>query len=135
MIIKVSVLHQHSGANFPFGTCLFYQLMWKLVAKVAHQSLNHVQLFVIPWTIAHQAPLPMELSRQEYWNGSWSFQDNSQNNWLFVFFGSSSVLQLSVYKFCTCFLRFMPKDLGSFLSHCKQYYIFNLCIHMFTDSI
>ena len=22
-----------------------------------------------PWTIAHQAPLPMEFYRQEYWNG------------------------------------------------------------------
>ena len=22
-----------------------------------------------PWTVAHQAPLPMEFSRQEYWSG------------------------------------------------------------------
>ena len=36
-----------------------------------------------------------------------------------------------MYKFCTCFLRFMPKDLGSFLSHCKWYYIINLAIHIF----
>ena len=28
-----------------------------------------VQLFVTPWTIACQAPLPMEFSRQEYWSG------------------------------------------------------------------
>ena len=26
-------------------------------------------LFVIPWTVAHQALLPMEFSRQEYWSG------------------------------------------------------------------
>ena len=25
-------------------------------------------LFVIPWTVAHQAPLSMEFSMQEYWN-------------------------------------------------------------------
>ena len=25
--------------------------------------------FVIPWTVAHQAPLSMEFSRQEYWSG------------------------------------------------------------------
>jgi len=25
--------------------------------------------FVILWTVAHQAPLSMGLSRQEYWNG------------------------------------------------------------------
>ena len=31
--------------------------------------LSHVRLFVIPWTVAHQAPLSMEFSRQEYWSG------------------------------------------------------------------
>ena len=30
--------------------------------------LSHVWLFVIPWTIAHQAPLSKEFSRQEYWS-------------------------------------------------------------------
>jgi len=25
--------------------------------------------FATPWTIAHQAPLSMEFSRQEYWSG------------------------------------------------------------------
>ena len=30
---------------------------------------GHVQLFVIPWTIAHQAPLSMGFSRQKYWSG------------------------------------------------------------------
>ena len=32
------------------------------------QSLSHVQLFVTPWTVARQAPLSMEFSRQEYWS-------------------------------------------------------------------
>ena len=32
------------------------------------QSLSHVWLFATPWTVAHQAPLSMEFSRQEYWN-------------------------------------------------------------------
>ena len=31
--------------------------------------LIHVQLFVTPWTVAHQAPLSTEFSRQEYWSG------------------------------------------------------------------
>ena len=31
------------------------------------QSLSHVQLFVTPWTVAHQAPLSVGFSRQEYW--------------------------------------------------------------------
>ena len=30
---------------------------------------SHVRLFVTLWTIAHQAPLPMVFSRQEYWSG------------------------------------------------------------------
>ena len=28
-----------------------------------------VRLFATPWTIAHQAPLSMGFSRQEYWSG------------------------------------------------------------------
>ena len=28
-----------------------------------------VRLFVTPWTVVHQAPLPMGFSRQEYWSG------------------------------------------------------------------
>ena len=31
--------------------------------------LSHVQLFATPWTIARQAPMSMEFSRQEYWSG------------------------------------------------------------------
>ena len=30
---------------------------------------SHVQLFATQWTIACQAPLSMEFSRQEYWGG------------------------------------------------------------------
>ena len=33
------------------------------------QLLTLVQLFAILWTIALQAPLSMEFSRQEYWRG------------------------------------------------------------------
>ena len=32
-------------------------------------SLSHIWLFVTPWTVAHQAPLSMGFSRQEYWSG------------------------------------------------------------------
>ena len=30
---------------------------------------SRVQLFVTPWTVAHQAPLSMGFSGQEYWSG------------------------------------------------------------------
>ena len=28
-----------------------------------------LECFAIPWTVAHQAPLSMEFSRQEHWSG------------------------------------------------------------------
>ena len=31
--------------------------------------LSRVQLFVTPWTIAHQAPLSVGFSKQDYWSG------------------------------------------------------------------
>jgi len=31
--------------------------------------LSRVQLFATLWTVAHQAPLSMGFSRQEYWGG------------------------------------------------------------------
>ena len=33
------------------------------------KSLSRVQLFATPWSIAHQAPLSMGFSMQEYWSG------------------------------------------------------------------
>ena len=40
---------------------------WKWKVKVKLHSW--VRLFVTPWTVAHQAPLSMGFSRQEYWSG------------------------------------------------------------------
>ena len=37
--------------------------------KVKVKSLSRVRLFVTLWAVAHQAPLSMEFSRQEYWSG------------------------------------------------------------------
>ena len=31
--------------------------------------LSFIELFATPWTVAHQAPLSLGFSRQEYWNG------------------------------------------------------------------
>ena len=39
------------------------------VAVIVLQSPSCVWLFVTPWTVAHQAPLSMRFSRQEYWSG------------------------------------------------------------------
>ena len=44
------------------------QLGISVVVSVVH-SLSQVQPCATPWTAAHQVPLSMEFSRQEYWNG------------------------------------------------------------------
>ena len=53
-------------------------LVWKdkrgrIITKVSVVVMlvvfSHVQLFVIPWSVANNTPLSMEFSRQEYWNG------------------------------------------------------------------
>ena len=46
----------------PFLMAILYSLTYK--------SESHVWLFMTPWTIAHQIPLSIAFSRQEYWNGS-----------------------------------------------------------------
>ena len=40
---------------------------WKW--KVKGKSLSRVWLLATPWTTAHQAPLSMGFSKQEYWSG------------------------------------------------------------------
>ena len=45
-----------------FHTC-------KLGSIYMHARSVCVWLFATPWTVAHQAPLPMGFSRQEYWSG------------------------------------------------------------------
>ena len=40
-----------------------------IMSVLCAESLSHVQLFATPWTVAHQAPLSMGFSRQEYWSG------------------------------------------------------------------
>ena len=50
---------------------------------VCAKLLSRVQLFAIPWTVAHQAPLLMGFSRQEYWSmpssrGSYQPRDRTQ---------------------------------------------------------
>ena len=55
------------GKNTGVG-CHFLLQCMKVKRKV--KSLSHVWLFATPWTAAHQAPLSMGFSRQEYWSGS-----------------------------------------------------------------
>ena len=46
--------------------------MFLLISKCKCEkrySISHVQLFVILWIVACQAPLSIEFCRQEYWSG------------------------------------------------------------------
>ena len=47
---------------------VFKFFFFKLCVCLCSQSLSHVQLFVTPRTVAFQAPLSMEFSRQVYWS-------------------------------------------------------------------
>ena len=44
-------------------------MQWDTASHYCVFVFSHVRLFMTPWTIALQASLPMEFSRQEYWNG------------------------------------------------------------------
>ena len=47
--------------------------------KVKVNLLSRVQLFATPWTVAHQPPQSMELSRQEYWDMEMFGRDNMKD--------------------------------------------------------
>ena len=48
------------------GKSMVFYLFCGLMYMLSY--CNRVQLFATPWTIAHQAPLSMGFSRQEYWS-------------------------------------------------------------------
>ena len=61
VLMKVSLGLAGSPGPTPYNKKLFY--------RSKCQSISCVCLFVTPWTKAHQGPLSMEFSRQEYWTG------------------------------------------------------------------
>ena len=91
-LIKYTVRHWYNGIRHSClnqCTCLdiatyMSTYMYPLVNKAGHNHVCTLQchwyqncvlvtqscrLFVTPWTEAHQAPLSMGFSRQEYWKG------------------------------------------------------------------
>ena len=58
-----------------FRTSILAKFIWnqiQLLRYLVKVLVNHVQLFVIPWTVACEAPLSIEFSRWKYWSGSLS---------------------------------------------------------------
>ena len=65
----------HQGSAVP-GILQARTLEWVAISfsnawewKVKVKSLSRVRLLAITWTSAHQVPLSMGFSRQEYWSG------------------------------------------------------------------
>ena len=57
---------------FNWVFCFYDVQMYDLFVCIGCAVLSHfscVKLFVIPWTVACQVPLPRRFSRQEYWSG------------------------------------------------------------------
>ena len=69
----------HKSKNFPRGngiwgqkiTFLFYTLLFcmSIYTMLLLSCFSHVRLCATPQTTAHQAPLSLGFSRQEYWSG------------------------------------------------------------------
>ena len=68
------------AAGKQIGLCWIHRPIWRKLTTLSNPSIHecgtcmpscfsHVQLLVTLWTVAHQAPLSMGFSRQEYWSG------------------------------------------------------------------
>ena len=74
---SMATLHQIilSESLLPTAASHFKPLCHILIILTVHAVLSHARLpqscptLCTPWTVAHQAPLSVEFSRQEYWSG------------------------------------------------------------------
>ena len=61
LLVTPSLNHSPlATSSVPEPCCFYSSVMWK--------SLSRVRLFANPWAVACQAPLSIEISRQEYWS-------------------------------------------------------------------
>jgi len=86
-------------------------------------TLSRVQLFAVPWTVAHQALLPLEFSRQEYLGGvPFLLQGIFQTQ------GSNSLLLHLLHWQADALPVASPKNVYSYLSIFKSD---SLCFYLF----
>ena len=57
------------SSKVTLAVVVFCQSSPSLLGVCMLSRFSHVRLFETPWTVAHQAPLSMGCSRQEYWSG------------------------------------------------------------------
>ena len=73
--VLITMLHDQSFHSHPYPLpnmlkkILNHIFLVNIFMKKKVKSLSRVRLFATPWTVAHQAPLSMGFSRQEYWGG------------------------------------------------------------------
>ena len=66
--LQYHIINDWWSGDSSLDLCNFKTLALSIVCLVA-LSLSRVWFFATPCTVAHQAPLSMEFSRQEYWSG------------------------------------------------------------------
>ena len=64
-----STVSQHIVLTSGEWVNLLFSPPWDGSHTCVLSHFSHVQVFATLWTVAHQAPLSMGLSRQEYWSG------------------------------------------------------------------
>ena len=65
--LNISVQGCYNSEGNAYDLFMFFFLIYKVLWK--WKLLSSVRLFATPWTVARQAPLSTEFSRQEYWSG------------------------------------------------------------------
>ena len=61
LLVPASIFHLHQYCLKRYKTLYIYYMYYML------SCFSSVCLFATPWIVAHQAPLAMGFSRQEYW--------------------------------------------------------------------
>ena len=68
-LLQLSHPYRTTGKTIALTVRAFVGKVMSLLFSMLPRLLNCVQLFATPRTVACQAPLSMEFSRQEYWSG------------------------------------------------------------------
>ena len=85
---------------------------WKWEVKV--KLLSRVRLLVTPWTAAHQAPLSMGFSRQEFWSGvPLPSPDGGVTELKLCPFDCLSAKPIYWHQFVKCLLQDPSRGIGS----------------------
>ena len=68
---QMSFIHKSSRQvdTHSLSTCFVTDAALDVGSESKVKTLSHVRPLATPWTAAHQTPVSMGFSRQEYWSG------------------------------------------------------------------